>query len=274
MDDSLLVKYLLGEASEEEKRQVDSWIRSSDANRTYFLSFRSVWERSKALSITSTVDENTAWQRFRERIHQEKPVVAHRMSWIRIAALVIVLAGAAAGAYLLTRPAEKEQVQAVAGNSVRIDTLADGSVVTLNKGAALRYPKKFTGNSRRVELEGEAFFTVMPNRDHPFIVHVDGVTVEVVGTSFNVRTYEAGTEVIVETGTVRVRKKGQSVLLRPKEKLFVPTGNPFFQKESSTDQLYHYYRTRQFVCDHTPLWKLVSVLNEAYGVQIVLERPE
>ena len=45
------------------------------------------------------------------------------------------------------------------------------------------------------------------------------------------------------------------------------------KRERSTDQLYRYYRTKEFVCEDTPLWKLVEVINEAYQSQLVIGNP-
>jgi transmembrane sensor len=95
----------------------------------------------------------------------------------------------------------------------------------------------------------------------------------VVGTSFNIRSAGGETEVIVETGVVQVTRNGKTVELGPKEKVVVAQRDTTLKKEVETEALYNYYRTREFVCDNTPLWKLVEVLGEAYGVNIVIDRP-
>ena len=64
------------------------------------------------------------------------------------------------------------------------------------------------------------------------------------------------------------------ILLLPKEKLLVRQQESEFVREKEEEDLYNYYRTRSFVCDRTPLWKLVNVLNEAYHVRITIEREE
>jgi ferric-dicitrate binding protein FerR (iron transport regulator) len=98
--------------------------------------------------------------------------------------------------------------------------------------------------------------------------------VKVVGTSFNIRSVNGNTEVIVETGIVEVSQKNRKVVLHPKEKVLIGNRDTALVKNQETDALYNYYRTNEFVCDNTPLWKLVEVLNEAYHVQIVIGRNE
>ena len=54
----------------------------------------------------------------------------------------------------------------------------------------------------------------------------------------------------------------------------INTNDSVATKQKVTDKLYNYYRTKEFVCDDTPLWKLVQVLNEAYGTKIIIGRKE
>lgn len=276
--DDLLVKYLLGEATATERVAVEEWLAASDANRDHFAQLQQVWERSKALAATKEVDEEAAWQRFRTRIHAGQPKVVVKplqsSGWWRIAALLVLLIGAAFFAYTwLTREAPVQELSLRATDQPLSDTLSDGSVVMLNKHSAISYPSKFKGATRLVALQGEAFFTVTPNKELPFVVQVNDVTIRVVGTSFNVRSEGGETEVIVETGIVQVTRGGKTVELRPKEKVIVQPRDTTLVKEAETEALYNYYRTREFVCDNTPLWKLVEVLNEAYDANIVIERP-
>ena len=69
--DDLLVKYLLGEASAEEQREVQSWIDANGNNRRYFEHFRLIWDESKETAARSSVNEEEAWARFRQRTVRE-----------------------------------------------------------------------------------------------------------------------------------------------------------------------------------------------------------
>ncbi|WP_439481233.1 FecR family protein [Cyclobacterium plantarum] len=85
-------------------------------------------------------------------------------------------------------------------------TLPDGTLVHLNHESTLRFPKKFLGTSRSVELTGEAFFEVVPNDTLPFIVQAGGLKAEVLGTSFNIQSfdYNPSSSISLVTGKVRV----------------------------------------------------------------------
>jgi ferric-dicitrate binding protein FerR (iron transport regulator) len=191
---------------------------------------------------------------------------------MRIAVSVIVVVGAGLLAYLLlSRPAK--EVILLAQQTVINDTLPDGSMVTVNKGSSISYLSKFKGDKRQVALKGEAFFNVTPNKNKPFVISVNDVQITVVGTSFNVKSINGNTEVVVESGIVRVTKAGKTVELKANEKIEVEAKDSVLKKEEVSDRLYNYYRTKQFVCDDTPLWKLVEVINEAYNSNIIINDP-
>ena len=95
--------------------------------------------------------------------------------------------------------------------------LSDGSHVWVNVGSSLTYPTAFAGNERKVKITGEAYFEVTHNAKIPFIVQHDDVEVSVLGTHFNVNTYEDETadRITLLEGSVRVNKKLVSQLLKP-----------------------------------------------------------
>ena len=190
-------------------------------------------------------------------------------NWLRVAAIFITTIAVAILFYLVnTKPTQLE----FASNDVIVnDTLPDNSIVTLNKHSSLSYREKSGRQSyRKAILKGEGFFNVKPDKSKPFFVEVDGIEVKVVGTSFNIKSLKDSTEIIVESGVVSVTKDDQLVTLQKGEKLTIPRAGAMPQKKQSSDKLYSYYR-REFVCDKTPLWKFIEVLNEAYDMKIIIE---
>lgn len=96
--------------------------------------------------------------------------------------------------------------------------LSDGSIVSLNAGSALRFPQHFSGDRREVFLEGEAYFQVAHDSKHPFQVHNGKQIVEVLGTQFNVNSYEDEPDGQVTTlvkGSVKVKSVEKTLLLKP-----------------------------------------------------------
>jgi transmembrane sensor len=279
--DELVTKYLLQEATADETGQVESWIAKNDANRKQFEHFQFLWNESRKLAVVSTADENLAWQRFKNKLAEpgeEARVVSmpRRYGWLKIAAAVaVIIAGSLLVRTLVLKNDTGKMMLVQTEKYVLTDTLPDGSMITLNKNSSIEYNSKFTkGNKRSVKLKGEAFFTVTPDKKKPFIIAVNDIEVKVVGTSFNIKTINGQTEVIVKTGIVEVTRNNKTVTLTPAQKIITQGKDTAFTKQTAPDKLFNYYQSKEFVCDATPLWRLVEVLNEAYDANIVIGRKE
>lgn len=277
MTDDLLVKFLLGEAGDTEQQEVEHWIKASREHAAYFHHFSLIWEQSKKLASESKISEDRAWERFQQRVQQRaarqhtRRVSLFNNSWARAASILLLVAAGWLGYRNVWLPSQLLVLSSA--DTAMTETLPDGSVVTLNKHSRLTCPKRFAGGNRDVKLEGEAFFDITPDKQHPFIIAADGVSVKVVGTSFNVKTNKERTEVIVETGIVEVSKKKSMVRVKPNEKVTVLRSSAPV-KEKNEDAFYNYYRTNEFNCVNTPLWRLADVLGEAFNVRIQFAKPE
>jgi ferric-dicitrate binding protein FerR (iron transport regulator) len=276
---------ILQEASSDELDYVRGWVGLDPANERYFSDFKRIWAESRHLAIHSRINEEDAWQDFQQRIPAgsfdaggdtdmpDSQVVnmplRRNYTWLRVAAVFITLL---AGGWLYYRYGSKQdQYLSIHSNkNVLSDTLSEGTVVTLNKESSIRYSRLFAGDTRPVELEGEAFFNVTPDKNKPFIVHTQETSIRVLGTSFNVRNTGETTEVIVETGMVEVTNGQHTVRVRAHEKAVIGKKDQPPVKEDIHDELYNYYRTNEFECNGTPLWRMVEKLNEVYKGHIVI----
>lgn len=283
MTDELLIKFLLKETTEEEYKAVEKWLAADPENIARFLEMEKIWESSQLLAPTVPVNEVLAWQSFKEKLskkekstEEEKPnernqavvlPIKRKHTWINVAAVLVL----ALGAWIFYEVLTPEKYMALAANQeVVIQKLPDGSELTLNKKSALSYASDFK-TDRSVRLDsGEVFFNVAPDKSHPFIIEVDELSVKVVGTSFNIKHINQQTEVIVETGIVKVSLKGETINLVAGERVFINSSSKKLVKEQNKDELYSYYRTNIFVLKNTELWKLTEVLNQAYDAKISL----
>ncbi len=272
----LLAKYLADACTPEERDSVEAWITDSDANAALFEQVAMVWhEAGQVHHEAPSINIDTAWKKQLQLRRQAAPAV-HRLKPRRLlaiaAAIVVLLAAAVIVKLTIQQPGKPQIVMQYLQSTTdtAMITLADGSSIVLNKQSTLSYPTEFTDSIRKVSLQGEAFFSVAANTAQPFVIEANGVTIRVVGTAFNVKTTAGKTEVIVEEGKVLVQKKKQAIALIKGEKTTVYDTTAALQIDRSNNALHQYYRSKVFVCDNTPLPDLISVLNEAYGVQIVL----
>jgi transmembrane sensor len=114
-------------------------------------------------------------------------------------------------------------------------TLPDGTLVWLNAGSRLSYGKNFNTTTREVNLTGEAFFDVAHNTQKPFLIHTARIDVQVLGTSFNVKSYPSDrtTEATLIRGSIEVLirdRRRERIVLRPDEKLVVANDTSTLQR--------------------------------------------
>ena len=103
-------------------------------------------------------------------------------------------------------------------------TLSDGTRVWLNAASSIRYPASFGGKLRKVEVSGEAYFEVARDKEHPFLVDLNGeCEVEVLGTHFNVNNYanEESMRTTLVEGSVKVTRGNEAKLLKPGQQAVV-----------------------------------------------------
>lgn len=114
----------------------------------------------------------------------------HRYGWVASIALLLICG--TLSLMLLSRKAEPEVWYVLNSGRQSMDSvrLADGTLVMLNAGSRLTYPKEFSGNKREVTLSGQAFFSVHPDKAHPFVVKTKNMDVTALGTAFEVFSFD------------------------------------------------------------------------------------
>lgn len=174
-------------------------------------------------------DPDKAFDRWKKQQDEAKkqPLMQSALRWSAAAALLLVFGG---GIVYVIRHYPRGARETVLG-SAKYDTLtappaqqrrmilADGTRVWLNNVSRLRYPARFDGRMRTVELSGEAYFEVATNVNKPFIVRTDKQETEVLATSFDVKAYpdDGMALTTVVTGEVRVSSAEDTVIVRAGE---------------------------------------------------------
>jgi len=274
----IIIRYLDGTATLEEKNVLLQWLKSSDKNRIDFIEIRDLWLSCDAI-LGNGIEVDVAFERLRSRIHQSlNPKPTHKtiaVKWRQIAAVFIVLLSI--GYSMYTRQTASQEVlirnqliTAVGSKGQFI--LPDSSVVWLNSGSKLTYPERFEKNNRTVTLEGEAYFQVTENKKSPFVVKTEQVDIEVLGTSFNISNYATlpTVETVLLSGSIKVKMNtsGEEKLLNPDQLLT-------YQKETGeteigiTSSKYHIdWIKDRLVFDNDRLSDIIISLEGLYSVHI------
>ncbi len=223
----LLTRKLSGEISAEEKEELETMLlanpmllKAEDALIRY-------WHNSHKGG-----DEKTTKNAFDKLVSQMdetvwpvvKPASAKRW-WIPLLGTAAALVLCAAAVLWMLREPELTSEYNTRGTRSLIK-LADGSTVWLNADSELKYPARFKGSKREVYLKGEAYFDVAKDAERPFVVHTDKMDVNVLGTSFNVRSYQSDStsEATLISGEVEVAlvaDPGKKFRLKPSEKFII-----------------------------------------------------
>jgi|GEM_PF-649433 len=292
MNPDLLTSFLSGETNAAETLLVREWIDFSAENKAEFERLQKIWQASEdALPASADMDIDAAWARLNKRIEQAETKPGNSFANIislplrsrtafRIAAVFIPLIVLT---FIIISQFSKTKTTTYASFSdTATVVLSDQSLVQLNLNSTLRSPDEFKGKTREVSLSGEAFFTVTPNPQQAFIIHLKQLDIQVVGTSFNVKADSNSTqvEVIVKTGKVLLSalnpagNKTDSIYLTAGMKGIFNRQTSRFSTSNIADENELYWLSKTLVFNKTSLDSVFNLLEKIYSVSINFKDPE
>jgi predicted alpha/beta hydrolase family esterase len=141
-------------------------------------------------------------------------------------------------------------------------TLADGSTVRLNAGSSLKYSTAFNGTDRVVELTGEGYFEVAPDKTKPFHVMANGTEVKVLGTKFNVKAFNTDKQVTATlvSGAVAIQHGSAASNIKPNQQAIVLGDNIAISNKSTNEM------------SQVLAWKNGLINLQGESVQSILEQ--
>lgn len=147
--------------------------------------------------------------------------------------------------------------------------LSDGTRIWMNAESLLRYPTSFIGEKREVFLEEEAFFEVAKDAKHPFIVHTNRHSVEVLGTSFNISAYpDYKVYTTLAEGRIKVSTTKVSVVLNPDQQAVIEPNNDDIVTRDVPAYLFTSWAKGNYEFRNTSLSEIVAQLSRWYNVDI------
>jgi ferric-dicitrate binding protein FerR (iron transport regulator) len=237
-----VMHYLHREISEVELEQLYQWLQESPENKDSFFRMKSTYDAIRHRSLMSAEEIENSWLRMRSKMTVAGEILPPRsqgrifplrlFSYMAVAAVAALL-GLGISQYtarhtLPADPASAEisynEVHVRKGGRPCLVTLSDGTKVQLNVAGTLRYPAGFSGDSREVFLDGEAWFEVVHDRQKRFIVHLRQQDIIVHGTRFNVEAYpeEPCNTVTLLDGSISLESSGNKG--EPISRIFLKPG--------------------------------------------------
>lgn len=269
--ENLLIAYLNNELDERRNVEVERWIHESKKNEKVFLQTVQLWQASQTVPSPS-FDTDKAWNKV-EYTMKRKPTFPF---WQKVAAVIVLVVGTYF-AYMTFNATPTFHEIASVDRSV-VDTLTDGSVITLNTNSSLQYTSDFNTDVREVELVGEAFFEIKRDTARKFIVNIDNVRVTVLGTSFNINSTSSDRIIVfVNSGTVLFEYRGTdaskpflSTKLQAGDRVSYNKITHELENSDKADLNYLdlYWFDKNLIFEGTSLDEVSTILESVYKVDI------
>jgi transmembrane sensor len=263
--ESLVQKYADGIATEKEVQDLMDWYHEAVIQEV-------TWD------VEDETGKKKTYHRILDRLRNTIQVRKGRFYWLkplRVAAALLILVGAAAVYYFWpTAPITYSTVTNAAGQVKRVE-LPDGSTVWLNAASTVLYANEFSKH-RQVKLDGEAYFNVEHDTDHPFTVETGEIRTKVLGTHFNISAYHSAnvTTVSLLEGKVEVAAEGKELaVLCPATQLQWDRSTKKAVINVADTAAVVAWKAGRLQFRGEPLSKVIEALGRWYGVRILLANP-
>ncbi len=285
--DELFDKYWYGAISDEEFRNFWQLI-NEDAEGMVSKKLEALWnEHDPAFNPAAKADRQKIIARILEKGREREAVfgrIHHRKTWPRYAAAATLILIVACSYFFfsgqprttITSIKPQQAVNHKPAAYTRNISLPDGSIVVLQAGSTLDYPARFSGNTREVSLNGEAYFDIKHDADRPFIIHTDKIKTTVLGTAFDIRADGKKVTVSVTRGKVKVEnEKKLLAVLAPNQQITYNIPAALTEQQTVNAQQIVMDWTKQYmVFEGVSFASIAGTLNKRYGVNIEFKNPD
>lgn len=307
MKKSLLVKYIVGDITPEERQSVLEWASESEANKLYLA-------RLMNLHVSQNLPEEEASE---EEVSKMMETISPKLGdsvrtkgkvfysirkgvfWSTAAAVAVIMVSLLWALYTrpdssVTSPADTllanvvKYPSATPQKSIYVPKgakahllLPDSSQVWLNSDTKISYPDEFDSLYREVTISGEAYFKVMKNADRPMIVRTNkDFFIQVTGTEFNIRAYEDDTksQTTLYNGEIFLNHQRNNKIVRTKVEPLqtvviegstsVRSVKKFVKTDPEDD---HAWKENRIIFDFTPMPEVIKLLERWHGVEFIVE---
>ncbi len=286
--EELLPGYLSSDLSEKECAIIDKWRNESFENEEQYLRFLESWEALPLLQEMEQFNSFEALKKVHTRLNHTDS--SKWLNIMRLVAAIFLLPLICYSGYvtfqnislkkMMTEHVVMQTISSCQGMVSKF-ILADGTKVWLNSGSELQFPTRFAGDFREVKLKGEAYFEVVKNKNQPFRVNACDLSVEVLGTSFDVANYknEKMTEVVLVEGKVRLmvkdgdKLKGRGTLNCGHRGVYCEETGKIWTEKVSVDK-YISWRDGNLIFRDDKMEEVVKRLSRWFNVEIIINDPE
>jgi ferric-dicitrate binding protein FerR (iron transport regulator) len=261
-------------------RDLLNWVRQSEKNQEEYIRYKNTWAILQTGEEMDPNDIQHDLKLIKKRI-SIKPVKTKLISLLKYAAIVVF--ALITGYFIRTFDQQDDhtlnEISVPNGNRSLI-VLPDKSKVWLTNGSKLIYPNQFTGKTRNVKLEGEAFFSVTSDKSKPFIVSLGDHRIRVLGTRFSVLSYPSDNLIQVDliSGKIQMdiadgKEDGRfhPYTLQPMHRLILDKISGKLDDISIQDNFYTYWQNGIYEFSNELFESLAKRIERIYSVKIIFE---
>lgn len=272
----LLRKHFSNKSSERDNKRIVDWKRSLPENEMIYDQLKFHFDTSGSLpdDFNPDVDKAYAQVTGNASINRRRlKVLSFNFAWKAAAILIVAFLGWWMVARYTTPVVNNLLVVTTSDTSHRMVKLPDGSRIWINTKSTFQYPKTFA-SKREVFLSGEAYFEIAHDSLHPFIVHAANTETRVLGTRFNLRSYNSEKQIVVSLTEGKVtfgNASNTTITLMPNEKAIFNKETLRFSKAMVENTNYMAWKTKQLFFERQPLEQVMKTLSEVYSIQYRFE---
>lgn len=291
MGKELFNKYLQGECTPEEFEILLAWIKEKSETKSGKNMVEQIWNEFESAPAP---ESHLRYARILDKIHHEininqntatpltRKVIPNNKLFIVLTRVAAILLFPVLLALIYTNFSSKNNfsensndIEVIAPSASKIQfVLGDGTKVWLNHGSKLKYPLRFDGKIRKVNLSGEAFFEVAHNKEVPFVVETNELEVKATGTAFNVAAYpdDNSIETTLIEGKVIVigKNKNKEIPMVPSECVRFSLQTRAYVIEKNNTEKYVAWKDGLLIFKNDPMEIVAKKLARWYNVDIVI----
>ena len=278
MTDELLIKYISGQCSIEEKAEIQNWLKSDESHDRLF-ELEQLWGLKAEKQFADKARLDKSYERMSRKLKQDEQK-QKKSNVLRLFSKCIKYAAAVTIIGLLTfnlvqitnenKDVPDNIVVVPKGQRVCL-TLSDGSTIWLNAGSRFTYPAKFSKKERNVTLDGEGYFEVAKNPDAPFTVNLPALAIKVLGTKFNVTAFDnEPSQISLCEGSVEVSTADglSSHIMEPNDVVYYTKKGGLVLKKNSIEQSARSWITGDLKFENKTLLEMAKVIERKYNITL------
>lgn len=273
---ALLEKFYRGACTKEERELVWKWLQSPESKEEVDEAMKQHWQKLASMHKLPETDFDALYEGIYPNLNTGPQARSRRFPIaLKVAATVTGLLLIAGIAFYRLMLADSDVMQLTGYGESKEVVLPDQSVITLNTNSTLEYAKDWDDHNREVWLSGEAYFSITHlEENQKFVVHTNDVSIEVLGTEFNVHHRRGDTKVVLNSGKVALniaKSNDTTIIMSPGELVQYSASSDEIVTKIVNPEAHSSWMNKRLTFNKTKLHEIQRILEDDYGLTVVFE---